>query len=289
MKSLKPRSVSQLNSYEKCPMAYKLERIDKAWKRPAAWFAQGLAVHAGAEHWEKSGRTMTLEEVQAIYTEEFDKEINKALETARNPNFWFRSGRYGAVQDIPRRYDIGLEQVEKYINWYQDHPEETPWVTPASYDPLCMGKTEHVSDCQCQLPQRAIELKFDVDLDGVQVIGFIDAAMEVPDPDREGRSMIIVRDNKTGTSPGDDFQLGVYGVALTLMYGIEPPRFGDYWMGRTGKPTHPYKISEWTVEAVTEKFHELEENLQAERFDPKPSPKACGFCSVSLSCDFSMA
>ena len=56
------RSVSQLQQYTKCPMAYKLSRIDKVWQRPAAWLIQGSAVHEAIEAWEKSGRTMTLEE-----------------------------------------------------------------------------------------------------------------------------------------------------------------------------------------------------------------------------------
>ena len=46
---LPKRSVSQLNLYTRCPQAFKLSRIDKVWKKPAAWRAQGTSFHAVAE------------------------------------------------------------------------------------------------------------------------------------------------------------------------------------------------------------------------------------------------
>lgn len=251
------RSVSQYNQYEKCPLAYKLERIDKVWSRPAAWLPQGSAVHEAAEMWERSGRSMTLEEAQDVFRESYEREVSKYTENTPNFDYWFASGPYKGEADIERRYGIGLGQVEKYIDWYTAHPDEVIWVSPDGTP--------------------GIELGFDIDLDGVLVRGFIDAVIE-----HEGK--VIVRDNKTGNSPGDDFQLGVYSVALAETYDIEPPMEGDYWMGRSGKPTIPYKIGEWTRERVTEAFHELEENIQAERFDPKPEPSKCNFCSVALSC-----
>jgi putative RecB family exonuclease len=127
-----------------------------------------------------------------------------------------------------------------------------------------------------------IELGFDIDLDGVLIRGFIDAIIQVGNE-------VIVRDNKTGNQPGDDFQLGVYGVAISEQYCIETPERGDYWMGRSGKPTYPYDLTEWNRESVAEKFHELEENIQAERFDAHPDPDTCKFCDVSYSCSFAMA
>ncbi|ERB55291.1 hypothetical protein N806_29695 [Rhodococcus sp. P27] len=255
------RSVSQLNQYERCPLAYKLSRIDKVWQRPAAWLPQGSAVHEAAEAWERSGRTMTVEDAQEVYKTSYVEHTNKYAETTPNFDFWFRSGPYAGERDIERRFGIGLEQVEKYVDWYTEHPEEVIWIAPDGTP--------------------GIELGFDIDLDGVPVRGFIDAVIET-----EGK--VIVRDNKTGNTPGDDFQLGVYSVALAEQYGIEAPQIGDYWMGRSGKPTYPYKIGEWTKERVTEKFHELEANIQAERFDADPEPSKCAFCDVNQSCPFAV-
>jgi putative RecB family exonuclease len=261
------RSVSQLKLYERCPMAYYLSRVEKVWQRPAAWLGQGSAVHEAAEAYERSGRTMTLEAMQDVFRDSYATHINEACEITPNFEYWFKSGPYGGELDVARRYQIGLEQCEKYMRWYENHPQEVIWITDDGTP--------------------AIELGFDIDLDGVLVRGFIDAVIETPCP-VNGNPEITVRDNKTGNHPGDDFQLGVYGVAISKEYGIDPVMFGDYFMCKTGKPTYPFKISEWTEELVTRKFHELEDNIQAGRFDPTPSPDVCRFCDVSSSCEYAV-
>ena len=250
------RSVSQYNSYRRCPMAYKLSRIDGVWSRPAAWLPQGSAVHEAAEAWERSGRTMTLDEAQTVFAEAYKRHSDTYCETTPNLDWWFQSGPYKARTDLPRRFEIGLGQVEKYVDWYTSHPEEKIWITPDG--------------------EPAIELGFDIELGSVPVRGFIDAVI-----DRDGE--LIVRDNKTGNNPGDDFQLGVYKVAIELTYGAEA-LIGDYWMGRAGKPTHPFDLSDWTVEAVTQEFEWLEEGIRSESFDPDPEPSRCNFCDVAYFC-----
>ncbi|MDV6975310.1 RecB family exonuclease [Mycobacterium intracellulare] len=262
----KPRSVSQLKQYEKCPYSYYLARIERAWQRPAAWLPQGTAVHAAIEARERSGRTMSLEATQDVFRAEFQRETNAMTAITPNWQWWFRSGPYGGMEDTERRFQIGLEQVEKYFAWTDAHPEEEVWVAPDGTP--------------------AIELRFDMDLDGVRVIGFIDEVVKIetlPVPE------LRVRDHKTGNTPGDDFQLGVYSVAIEDKYGVKPES-GDYYMagkkGVKGKPTYPFDLRDWTRDRVTEKFHALEENLQAKRFDPQPDPDKCNFCNVSYSCQY---
>ncbi|ASR77178.1 exonuclease [Mycobacterium phage MyraDee] len=267
------RSVSQLKQYERCPYSYKLARIDKMWSRPAAWLPQGSAVHTVCEVYEKrklEGQVMSLEEAQDLFREEYQKEVHSYTEVTPNFDFWFASGPYNGERDIERRYEIGLEQVEKFIDWTESHPNEVIWVAPDGTP--------------------GIEIGFDIDLDGVLVRGFIDAVIKVEiEP---GVWEVRVRDYKTGNTPGDDFQLGVYSVALAETFGIEPPQLGDYYMagkkGKKGAPTYPYKIGEWTREAVAEKFHELEANIQAGRFEPDPEPDKCAFCDVNTTCEFAM-
>lgn len=237
------------------------------WQRPAAWLPQGSAVHTVCEKAklrELEGSPMSLEEAQELFREEYAIEIGKY--TGQTPNFdwWFASGPYRGAQDSERRYKIGLEQVQKFFEWSEAHPEERIWVSPD-------GKP-------------GIEIGFDIDLGGVKVRGFIDAVYEVEVS--PGVWEVRVRDYKTGNDPGDDFQLGVYSVAIAEMWGVEPPQRGDYWMGRAGKPTHPFEIGEWTRERVREKFLELEANIQAEKFEPMPDKKKCDFCDVSNSCEF---
>lgn len=78
-------------------------------------------------------------------------------------------------------------------------------------------------------------------------------------------------------------------MAIAEKFGIEQPQRGDYWMGRSGKPTYPFDLRDWTRDTVGDKFHELAENVEAGRFDPDSEPDKCKFCNVNYACRFSRA
>lgn len=284
------RSVSQLKQYERCPYSYFLARVaePRAWQRPAAWLPQGSAEHSVFEAIARSGYTMPLEDAQALFGVEYAKEVAEYTEITPNFEWWSKSGPYNAKRDLPRRYQLGLEQIERFYTWQEKAPNESIWITPD-------GKP-------------AIELEFNIDLDGVSVRGYIDAVIVNKDKsvtnykglgssfrgdrgDRQPEEVpwLVVRDYKSGNQPGDDFQLAVYAVAIQEMYGTFGPYEGDYWMGKSGKATHPYDLRDWSREKVSAAFHELEENIQAGNFDPKPSQEACTFCDVRDACEYRMA
>lgn len=254
------RSVSQYNTYQRCPYAYKLQRLDKVWQRPAAWLAQGSAVHEAAEAWELSLREMDVEDAKDVFRSSYADHINAAAEITPNFGEWFGSGPYAGETDIERRYHIGLQHIERYIDYYERTPQEVIYLDPST-------------------GVLSVELGFDIDLDGVLIRGYIDAIIQCG-------SDIIVRDLKTGNKPGDEFQLAVYAVGVEEMIGLKPNRL-DYFMSKTGKPTKNYDVGDWGKERITEMFGELEDNIKAERFDPKPDPKTCMFCDVRSSCEFS--
>src|SRR5690606_33562329 len=116
----------------------------------AAWLPMGSAVHAAVEAWEKSGRALTVEEAQAVFREEYAKEVSKYTETTPNFDYWFASGPYRAPEDLPRRFDLGHEHVERYIEWALSHPNEKVWTAPGYNDERC-GDT-HVEGCGCRPP-----------------------------------------------------------------------------------------------------------------------------------------
>ncbi|QJD51864.1 Cas4 exonuclease [Mycobacterium phage VC3] len=279
------RSVSQINQYTKCPTAYKLSRIDKVWQRPAAWLPQGTAFHAVAEAvevWESYGMPLTLDEAKDMFRWHYANDVGAFTEETPNFEWWTWSGPYNGQRDIERRYEVGLEQVEKFFAW-RETPGQEIWVTPdgtpaielyfeivLGLDPSCPVHVHGLADEDCDCGGTPIKVR-----------GYIDAVVVV---DGELR----VRDYKTGNQPGDDFQLGVYALAVAMTYGVEAPKTGDYFMagkkGKKAKPTVPYDLTKWTEEAITAEFQRIEEGIEAAVFEPDPEPDKCKFCDVSYSC-----
>lgn len=254
------RSVSQRNTYDRCAYRYRLERIDKVWQRPASWLSQGLGVHVAMEHWEKNDREPSIEELVGVYRDEFVRSIEEQSETTPNFDYWFGSGPYSGPADIERRFGIGEEQLKGLVAYCLAHPEDKIWTTPDG--------------------EKAIELGFDVELGGVRVKGFIDQIVETP-------RGLIVRDIKTGAKPGDKFQLAVYAEAMNIIHGVEI-EWGDYFMGKTGKPTRAIPITKEDREEVHGVFTRLDKNIESNEFPPNPSSNNCRMCAVNTSCQYSV-
>lgn len=259
------RSVSQVKSYLPelggCGYAYFLNRIARAWSKPAAWLPQGLAVHEAAEFWEKSNRTASREEVIAAYQKSYREHTTRLEHDTPNLNFWFPSGPYKGWDDITRRALLGLDMVDRYLKYYQETaPNEVIWITPDG--------------------EPAIELRFDMVLDGIKITGFIDQVISMI---MDGK--LRLRDIKSGNSPGDTFQLKVYDIAVLEEFGIAIGE-GDYWMGRKGKPTKPYDLTPMSREQVIDLFGKMDSGVKQESFEPDPSPDKCRFCSVASACQY---
>lgn len=257
------RSYSQLNSYTRCPYMYYLERVEMVWQRPAAWLPMGSAVHEAAEAWELSGRTMTLEAAVLVFENAYQRETNNYLAETPNPRFWFASGPYKGAEDIARRFKLGREHVARYIAWYEKHPDEVPITLTAGPD---TGKM-------------LVEFPFEIEIGGIPVRGFIDWIGY----DSDGA--LIVRDNKTGTTPGGPDQLATYALAVQASVGAVVNR-GDFFMTRTGKPTFPYQLTQVVKTELEMDYVRMDTAVKAGSFPAKPEAKKCMFCSVSASCKY---
>ncbi|MFB9926306.1 RecB family exonuclease [Amycolatopsis halotolerans] len=251
----RPRySVSQHKQYRQCPQQWYLQRKVRAWQRPAAWLAHGTAVHAAAEFWERSVRTASVADAQAEFARVYAATLAEDMEETPNLEYWFSSGPYGGAADIERRFGIGLEQVAKYIEYYTGKgKDEAIWITPDGTP--------------------AIELRFDIELDGVSIIGYIDQVVN-------GEA----RDIKTGQPPKDTFQLGTYKVALEEQWGLKSDQ-GSYWLAKFARPVRTFDVTDWTKERVTDEFGRLHEDITAERFDPVIGDH-CQRCPVANACPF---
>lgn len=262
------RSVSQANQYLEdlggCRYRYFLSRVVKAWDRPAAWLPQGLAVHEAAEWWEKGNRKGSLDQIQEVYRQSYNTHTLRLLKSTPNTEFWFASGRYEGAEDIKRRALLGLEQTERYYNYYVNQkPGEAIWVTPDG--------------------SPAIELEFLVKFGEVWVKGYIDQIID----EIVESSPRVLRDIKTGNAPGGLFQLGVYRYAVLEKYGVDILG-GDYWMGKHGKPTKTMDLEGMSLDQITDLFGRLDSGVKAEDFTPSPSTDKCSRCGVASACQYAV-
>lgn len=257
------RSYSQLSSYHRCPEAYRLARIEKVPETPAAWLPHGTAVHAAGEAYEKSGRNLNEAEVIQIFKDEYIKDTNKLLDKTPNPGQWFNSGRYEGKEDIERRYLLGQEHVVNYISYYQKHPDEVIWIDNNG--------------------NPAIENEFNIELEGVPVRGFIDAVINI------GDLLTVVRDTKTGATPGTTEQLTLYSMAVEIENpGIQIDQ-GDYLMTKTGRVSKPHDVTSGkSRDQLTLDFITMDTAVKNGDFPANPSPENCRRCPVAQSCKFRM-
>lgn len=256
MADLTFRSVSQLTSWVRCSEGYRLEKIARAPKRPAAWLAQGIAFHSTAEVWEASLRTITEDDLVMYYLTEYDRIIAESSEREPDLKRWMTGGRTKTTDDIERRRERGSDMVVAYLRYAEQAPER---VWPY------MGE------------EVATEVEFELDLAGLMIKGYIDQILIWPD----GR--LTVRDLKTGSKrPDSAFQLGVYALAVEQDYGTLP-RWGDFYMLKDGKPDSRVDLSLYTRERVTRWFHSMDAAVKAGVFIPNPGD-ACRTCAVSDYC-----
>jgi putative RecB family exonuclease len=272
----RPRSWSQLTSYEQCPHAFFLERIEKVWQRPAAWFATGLGVHSAAEAHEE-GEAPDVDSMLLVAQEAFRADINERLEQTPNAEYWQSSGPYHGPADIPRRYADLRRHLDNYLMVSATLPPI--WQAPEG-DPRDPSRTP------------AVELAIDLDLDGVQAIGSIDQVRE-----NSETGDLEIWDVKAGSmTPDEPGQLVTYAMDVRRKTGL-PVASGGYIM-TAKKPTPKGRISAAQVvrkdltliseESLTARFHAADEGIKAGRWDPKPG-KHCERCSVASSCPFSLA
>lgn len=255
------RSVSQLTSYLGCAEAFRLQRIAKAPRKPAAWLMQGIAFHSAIEYWEKEDRRPTLDDCLAVYENSWDEEHAKHLEWESSQWLTGTPKRDGNA-DIAIRHPKGMAQVADYLEFAEAHKEEWRILTLDGV--------------------KALELRFEMDLgvpgNLVRVVGYIDQMVEY----RNGA--IRPRDLKTGTKRPDwEVQLGVYALAMRDVFKIADVWHGDYYMCKDKGVTKPYNLEAFTRESVTDWFHTLEEAVSREIFLPNPG-SMCNVCDVWQWC-----
>lgn len=253
------RSVSQLKGFSKCGTAFYLERLRKAdvQPRPAAWSISGSAFHEVLLDWEKSGRTLDFSEK---FVEIYDRMVEE--EKVRQPDLslWMKPPRTKSTeQDI---INYRKRFLERDIPNYVRRCETGDW---------------EILEID---GEKAIELAFELDLDGVVVKGAVDQVQWWP---TEG--IAVLEDTKTGSPDNHEFdqrQLGLYKLAIEEIHGIGIS-FGEYWFTKVDRGSGRFNLDMYTREYFTEMFHRLDRMIQEQLFVPNPS-KSCELCPVKPWC-----
>lgn len=176
------------------------------------------------------------------------------------PDNWKAGGR--KTKANPNKEDDrwwqenGPVMVDRWIAWRNgDHPlklwEPTPGVP-------------------------AIELALNPIWNDTPVQMHLDRVMVNPDGE------LIVIDLKTGSrNPTSDLQLAFYAAGMDTIFGIRP-KWGAYWMGRSGGIKELVDLDEYTTESIIELVTKFDRARKADLF--LPNLNHCIMCNVKDSC-----
>lgn len=239
-------SNSSLSTWLRCGEAFKLERID-GHRSPKGWaMLAGLAIHSATEALDKGEETV----VQKAWDKAWAYQLS-TLEANEQP----RAG--GKVsKEWPNKEDgafwthHGPKHVQTWINWRDEKIDE-------GWDII------------------GIETPFEVELEGVKVVGHIDRILVDP----HGQQAVL--DLKSGMLPQSPVQLAVYAVGMELA-GLGRPTFGGYFLTRSGK-CELNMLDRYSPELVGSWFASVARGIESEIFVPQPN-NLCGVCGVRSHC-----
>ena len=257
------RSVSQLVSYSACSEAFRLERVERAPRRPAAWTIQGTAAHAAIEEWENSGRTTGRKALEDLYLTTYRTEANRLLES-NELSVWMTGGFKKAENDLTDREALGWWQVCDYQEYA--HSEKDLWEVVAS------------------------EVEFNIEIATVKVTGFIDQVRRCKVSGR-----LEPADLKGGAKiPAFPGQLAVYRHAMTLHYPDDTIAEKGYWIHLGKSPTEKVKarhckaievdLSDWPIERMARWLVDMDASEKLGIYLPNPQESCTRVCGVSQWC-----
>src|SRR5699024_182360 len=219
------------------------------------------------EAWEGSGRTLTEEELNLKYLTVYRTLVNEKLEEFDNNLGVFLTGGFKkAGADLTDREHIGWHQIQDYIQ-----------------QALLMQDVWEVVD---------VEPRFDIVLDGVWLVGYIDQVVR-----NKATKEIYPVDLKTGSkTPPAPVQLAIYREALKIMYPHEVVADYAFWVhlgrppSKTGKtkakPTQWVEgdLTGWPRGRVAVWLQDMARSESEGIYLPSPTDGCHRVCGVSQLC-----
>lgn len=258
-------SVSQIHSIQECSWHWFLERVARIPQRPAWALVGGKAFHSATEKLDKQveagGPWVTdLDLLTNLFHEELDAQV--AEEVDRHPEFpkseWRASGRASKLWPDKENEAFwrasGPTWLMNWVNWRLNNP---------AWEIARIGG----------VPAIEAEIGGAFGLTGLPMLGYIDRVFFNP-----ATSEYMVLDLKTGVrTPADSLQLGTYSLMLEMVYGIRP-RWGAFWMARTGGTSVPVDLhAEWPHERLEHEIRSAESVIRGSVL----SCNVGGYCPTS--------
>lgn len=257
-------SHSQVSTLSDCGGRYFLERVHRIKGRPGWASLAGSAAHSATEDLDR--RLMEGGEyiddpklIRELFVSFLDLEVSKATAGGEwAPEDFRASGRSSREWPNKENRDFwvakGPDMVHSWVRWRD----------------------------ACGWDLHGVEVAVDGEIGEVQAMGYVDRTFVRTGAD--GLSDFMCLDLKFGSwAPKTPEQLFVYRELLSQTLGITP-RWGLYWMGRTGTSGAMFDLqSEPTVLAVHFNFKMANRQRLAGDYRYKAG-NLCGSCSVAPFC-----
>ena len=205
---------------------------------------------------------MTSFDASAVFLSEFETALaNEEAKSGFPLESWFNSGRQKPETSRDWWQENGGSVVQRFIDWYEAHPDVTVWFTP--------GGTP------------AIELEIKA------AFGDIDVNMAIDAVFRMGTALVVVDFKTSAKAPESNRQLGIYASGIEIAYGKQfRPKYGAYFLPRDEKPFQkPVDLSapQYSVPYLTREFALMRKMTEQGLYLANPG-KSCGRCPVAQAC-----
>jgi putative RecB family exonuclease len=127
----------------------------------------------------------------------------------------------------------------------------------------------------------ALEHRFSIDVEGVQLSGVIDRMDRIPGG---GYEIVDYKTNRRlppRSRIDQDLQLSVYHLAAKEVWGIEPERLTLYYLLPGQRMTTTRTPAD--VDELRRRIATVAERVEAEKFEPRPNP-LCDWCEYQALC-----
>ena len=247
-------SYSAINTFVNCGEQYRLTKVEKVPEIGAFWSWGGSAVHKVTEVYdllEFAGEADGFREnIPARFALALEHEMNDRPKADFPPRSSKNQGEEWWLENGPR-------MVEDYMDWRTN----SGWEVATTFDGV-----------------PAIELKVNLEVGGLPLLGYVDRVMMTPDGD------LVVMDIKTGSSkPKSHLQLGMYSVMLSENYGLDVD-YGAYYMARKAEVVDAEPLNLYDLEYLDRLVSGFKKARDAEAYVANPASMLCGVCGVAYAC-----